>query len=1278
MISEPNAWTLAVGDAPDAARALARFIAANPNVLGSADIYNLDFMTPAARGGMVAAVLTGLTDRDHRPALQRFVVVTPPDTDRASALESARAELVSTCRALAARDLQPGEAEALRARLSLEVAADRRHRSVLDVIARQDERTAVIITHAASYRDDSVEPYVTPGATTPLQTEDVWAPQLHALAVGATALARGQAIYVALDANEPSPRRPALAQLLMSVEGCGVIGFGSDDDPETVLAAHVDQWDAWIREGRLGRALTDVDALPSLLDRSKAFLRIQLLYRAGHVEQALQGVRAELRDCRQLDASSRIKLARVAQDANAVALAREVLAPAIDVIDSREDLESALATARDAGLIDLEDRAAARLQALFPGSESLTRRHLVSLLQDRNYQAAAVVARDSLGNEPQARFYETLARHLSGEQPPDYRALIAEAAGDVALSDAYRAACARDALTRHLPLHALTLAMPLPRTDGPARRTEQVLLKTLEALLLSSSEDHGEPVSRERFQEALLALVERLAADPGRSAIRVGLVELMQPAVAGMTGLALMAVLVLQLAARPVERRPGGLRGTADLEWLSEHKPFLRAAFDWMKEEGPVVIGASALPAHLLSEPADEIVSAIASYLAHAPLDAAEDESSLLNWLALGAAVAPHSSDPDYDLRLMRLVAGKLASAGNVQQARDLGEQTLRNSVGSARRRRLGWFAMADIYARTGNHIEALLAMACTLAADDGADEEELYQEVTGVARLLRDCGLHDEAARAVEQARQLLRRLTLHDRFGHQLDTLELQLRQLRLHTDGAGADEVAGLLDDIVANGRDVLRCQGLTAPAAAVLGQVIRFAHARGIAVPPDAQGVFDELCGYATGAFATLLRATAAPTSPGADELLAAVQGLGTARYSDDVGFDLRNVALAASRALASDDLLDDPVATSLILDLLADRGVALPGWDEAPAPPPPPRTSKETADVARAVSRAGLSVVQAGFDENGHLVRLATVDGELGRPVREPDHVIREERVKSWAADFPFRYGVDETTPNLFYTTTADVRVSELPRGPVVVVADASLQAFPPNLLYVNGDFAGRTRPMAAAPSLAWLGQARQVDVSGDGRKCAWIPTAEDGENRTLPMIAERLAPTFDEHGFIVDRGPVLPAAFAGATLAVLAAHGGVHPEGRFFHVVSDEGSLRVTAADVANALRNVGVVVLFICSGGRADKHPVANTTLGLAKRIVDRGCQAVVASPWPLDARVPSHWLPTFLRELTCGSTLIEANFRANQVVDRRFAGDPARGLAMTVYGTPELRIPD
>lgn len=1051
------------------------------------------------------------------------------------------------------------------------------------------------------------------------------------------------------------------------------MGSSSDDDAETILSEQVDQWDAWVREGRLGQALKAVDALPTQLARHKSFLRIQLFHRARHFQHALQAIREEIVPGRALDANSRVKLARVAQDANASALATEILGPAIAVLDNREDLESALATARDIGSDDLEEQAAARLSALFPGSASLRHRRRRLSVSSRDYQGAAAIAAEEPGDEASVKFYETLSRFLSVAQVPDYHALIAEAGRDQAMADAYRMASVSDALSRKLVVHAFDLAKPIPSTPAQQERGERLLLQTLEQLLLSIGTTGAMPVASRDFQAAVVTLIERLAAEPGNQTLRIGLVRLVQPAVAGTTGLALLAAVVLQLASRPIQLRKGGAPGKADMAWLMERKAFLSAGFDWLKGEEPVVIGRLTLPDVLMTEPPDEVVSAVANYLTYAPIDAEEDTDALLLWLAFGASVVPHTSDPDYDLRLIRLVAGKLASAGEVQQARDLAEQALMNSASSERRRRLGWFAMADVYNRCGIQLEALLSIACTLAASDSGDEEEVYQEITGVARVLRDCGLHDHARMAIAKARVILQRMGLSETYAHQLDTVELQIRQMGLGMSGAPNAELEKLLFDVIENARAVLERHGLTAPAGVMLGQLLRLARERAVAIPPGADELFGELRKYAKGNLAKLME-TMTTATPTAADLLAVVRSGGSARYSDDVGFDMRNGAIVAGRALASADFISQPEQTSFALEMLTDRGVAIPGWDEAAVPAPAPGAIEEPAAIARSISRVGISVVQAGFDEFGSLVRVSTIDGTLGAPVREPTEVIAEERLKRWAIDFPYAYGVDESTANLFYTSTADLRLSELPKGRVLFVGDASLQSFPPNLFYVDGEFAGRTRPMAAAPSLAWLGEARAMGMIGDGRLCAWISTAVGGQSQTLSMIAQRLEPTLSAHDFIVDNGPILPTAFAGAGMAVITAHGGVHPEGKYFQVVSDEGILRVAAGDLANALRNVGVVILFVCSGGRADKHPAANTTLGLAKQILDRGCAAVVASPWPLDARVPSHWLPAFLDHWVQGRTLIEANFEANRVVDRTFAQDPALGLAMTVFGNPEL----
>ncbi|MCP1203723.1 CHAT domain-containing protein [Acetobacter oryzoeni] len=1250
------------------AKKILAFIAECPDVRGGADIYCLDFATAQERSGILLAVLSGVSDEKEQPLIQRYLVIAPPGADIEEWQKAIWAQFSTTFAFLAKRKMEEREADLRRSMLQVVVADDLRHETVITLLAAQSDRTAVIVTNAAGYRDESVKSFVTPNASKLLLSEDVWVPQVHALAVAATETAKDRQVYVAIDTGKFSPTRTELQHLLASIDACGVMGACGIDDPETVLAQHVDRWDKWITEGRLGVALKDVEALPTKFDSQKPFLRIQLMSRAGRNLDALASIREEVEIDRNLDARSRTKLARIAQHANASALAIKLLEPAIAQLDNLGLLTSALDTAQDANAPKLVTQAIERLTSLYPESAIVREFRINELLADRDYSGAALFARNHC-TDRSTFFYETLGQYLSVSNVPDYRSLIDKADGDVPLSESFRMACVNDALNRSLPVHAFDLVLPLPKASQQAKYGEQLLLRTLRFILLEKAKIGTWPVNEDRFADAVIVLITRLAADPARHELRIGLIELLQPAVAGTTGLAFATFIVLRLSAKPITINKIALPGKADPAWLIGKDVFLQGAFSWMASEQPMVLGRLPLPIDLLKEPADEVLSAIAKFLTYGPISGDGDDDVIKSWLGLGCAVAPYSSYPDYDLRLIRLAAGKFANVGAGQVARDLAEQALSASYGTARRRRLGWFAMADTYARQGNVIEALIAMACTFAADTEGDAEEIYQEFTCLARILRDCQLPDDAREAVAQARVMLGVIGLTEQFGLQLDTLELQIRQRQL--DACGGAGFEALLADAIEHGRDVLRRGGESVPPGVLLGQLLRIARLHDIPVADDVDAVMKGLRERAGGGFDGLVE-TITAVRPTKNQLLLVARNGGVGRYSDDVGFDTRGSALLASRALSSSEFLSDPIGTSFALDLLADRGVALPGWDEAAVPPDLPGTIEKSAEIARQISLTGVNVVQVGFDEEGHLIRVSTVGGVVGEPVREQKVVISKSRLHEWAKHYPYAYGIDETTANLFYTTTADLRLSELPSGPTVMVAETKLQEFPPNLLFVEDKFAGRIQPMAATPSLAWLGQAQEIGLIGDGRMCAWISTAEGEGSQTLPMIAQRLEPTFERYGFEVDNGPNLPATFAGATIAVVTAHGSVNSEGRYFQMVSDEGILCVTSGELANALRNVGVVILFVCSAGRADKHPTANTVLGLSKQIIDRGCTAVIASPWPLDARVPSHWLPAFLEKWMAGANVAQANFDANKVVDQQFSNDPARGLAMTVYGNP------
>ena len=48
---------------------------------------------------------------------------------------------------------------------------------------------------------------------------------------------------------------------------------------------------------------------------------------------------------------------------------------------------------------------------------------------------------------------------------------------------------------------------------------------------------------------------------------------------------------VLDLAGRPVAVDKGAKEGSANMEWMMAHKPFLHRALNWLQAEQPIIIG---------------------------------------------------------------------------------------------------------------------------------------------------------------------------------------------------------------------------------------------------------------------------------------------------------------------------------------------------------------------------------------------------------------------------------------------------------------------------------------------------------------------------------------------------------------------------------------------------------------------------------------------------------------------------------------------------------------
>jgi len=222
----------------------------------------------------------------------------------------------------------------------------------------------------------------------------------------------------------------------------------------------------------------------------------------------------------------------------------------------------------------------------------------------------------------------------------------------------------------------------------------------------------------------------------------------------------------------------------------------------------------------------------------------------------------------------------------------------------------------------------------------------------------------------------------------------------------------------------------------------------------------------------------------------------------------------------------------------------------------------------------------------GVSAAGHLIRVRANDGVLCSALCEKSVVFSKARLFEWSKQFPYAYGSVQPTDNIFYTSMHALGITIAEATPTLLVVDTALAQVPANLLLVADEFVGRTCPVAASPSLTWLRSARSQPRNTNGRRVAWISASGDGTHlTTLSTLSIRLTPTLERHGFEVKTESDLPKDLGEAEIAIVAAHGGLVPEGRYFSVVADEVDLRMTSSELANALRSTELAILFVCSG---------------------------------------------------------------------------------------------
>lgn len=1137
-----------------------------------------------------------------------------------------------------------------------------------ELVARESDGRLVAVADGSKYRDASVSLPAPVGLSGVRTAEDQWVPHVARLCERCVAAVRQTESYAFIHIDEMPPQSPELNAMLVAIEDCYPVSLQTDDDPECFVTRRAPLWVSWILAGKVDDAVNEIQSL-KIAESSRLLLLLQLMYRAGRHEESLallQKLRPHLDG---FTKSNIVQIARIAFKCGDDIAARQLLPRDLVGLDEEMWLEEGLEIATELEDNDLIKRYDAQLSVLFPNSERLRENRDRRLLL--NCREVSVHRGHIFTN---AGFS---AQHLEildavTIPTPHYDELIEKAAKwNKEWLELAVICCAMHARTANKNLDAVEAGSLITSSPLYGRQATQIVLSATRALMLEGGVPQEE---REYYRSPLMAAVRFLAQHPEDKDVRATFSRLLSVEACGELGLPIIAVTMLDLASAGVSLAEGSSDPQEESVSGDEKdvKAALMSCMEWIGELGYGEFGVTVIPRELVGPYADRVIRLISQMMLYAGGIEGEDMDlhAMSHLVLVASALRPYATtERDEDLRLLRLLAGHYAQAGRFQHARNMAEQILAIGQDTEVRRRLAWFAYADVYQRCRNPIDALVGLACAFATDTSVEKADLWQEIYAVIRVLRDLGMTELASKFLPALKKLTADLGYAPETDLRIVLTELGLRVVNISSlDPQG---VSTLIDDTVKACRRA-KDKSDVFPLVTLLGQAVRAADERSIAVPMEVRSFLAGLVGR-VGAREAELVEIASSLVPTTSQVVSMFNSVERAMFGGDAATDLEVVCMAARRLLIEPgDGQDIGKNNTLAVELLADQTMTFFGT-------PPELTEDWALQYALGLNDEGVDVAFMALNTAGELSVTVVSEGEA-RAIAQPKlEKSFRRRMHTWLEKYPKAYGLIDAYDgsNEFFSTMETLGVN-LPKSEnLLIVAEPLLQQLTANLVVVHPDdgkfdyFYGSRSPVGFVPSLSWLSMTRTRPRTEKGRYRAWI-SADSGPDAagTLDIALARLSGTFDEFGFTVNTNRRLPGDMSDAGLVVVTAHGGLAQEGRYLHSIRDEESLLETPSALAASLAGVELVILFVCSGGRIDKHPWGNRTVGLPRQLLDKGTRAVIASPWPLDVKVTYTWLEPFMDAWNAGVTVLQATKMANEVVAMRLGDNPQYSLAMSVYG--------
>ncbi|MER9249772.1 hypothetical protein [Mesorhizobium sp. M0590] len=168
---------------------------------------------------------------------------------------------------------------------------------------------------------------------------------------------------------------------------------------------------------------------------------------------------------------------------------------------------------------------------------------------------------------------------------------------------------------------------------------------------------------------------------------------------------------------------------------------------------------------------------------------------------------------------------------------------------------------------------------------------------------------------------------------------------------------ENMAEFLATLADNCQTVIDLHDELAPVSILLAQAIRMAEVNGVAVPERTRELLEAALAALGEPNASMVR-TLSVGGPAAKDLLSFAKRLEPARHSEETAYDVRPVAMAARRLLASKEAGDDAKVAAFAIELLADQAIKRQSADSGSALP---CLIEEPAEITKEISRAGISV-----------------------------------------------------------------------------------------------------------------------------------------------------------------------------------------------------------------------------------------------------------------------------------------------------------------------------